>query len=99
MVTTGGMRIEQVWLNGTWADVQQAVDKALPGRTNRLSGNQRGKVLVLSISDLRPNEWYLLDMEKSTMSRVAQSRPGLEHIPTSSGALRTKAMVCARWIT
>lgn len=81
MVATGGMRIEQVWLNGTWAGVQQAVDKALPGRTNRLSGNPRGKVLVLSISDIRPNEWYLLDMEKSTMSRVAQGRPGLEHIP------------------
>jgi hypothetical protein len=72
-----------------------------PAPTPTVDGDHRwhGKVLVLSISDIRPNEWYLLDMEKSTMNRVAQSRPGLEHIPTSSGALRTKAMVCARWIT
>lgn len=79
-VVTGGMRTEQVWLDGKWAGVQQAVDIALPGRSNWLSGNPREKVLVRSGSDVVPDEWYLLDMEKSTMSLVGRSRPHLAGI-------------------
>ena len=79
-VTTGGMRTEEVWLNGTWAGVQQAVDAVLPGRSNRLSGNPRGNVLVYSSSDVVPGEWHLLDTKSSTLVLIGRRRSALERV-------------------
>jgi dienelactone hydrolase len=74
-VVTGGMRTEYVWLNGAWGGVQKSVDGVLPGRTNLLSGNPRGRVLVYSYSDVEPGEWHLLDTQKGTMRRLVRSHP------------------------
>lgn len=74
-VVTGGMRPDYVWLNGVWGGVQKSVDTVLPGRTNVLSGNPRGRVLVYSYSDIEPGEWHLLDTRKGTMRRLVKSHP------------------------
>jgi dienelactone hydrolase len=74
-VTTRGLRIEQMWLDAAWAQVQANVDVTLPNRFNTLSGNPRGKVLVYSQGDIDPGEWHLLDMEKVTLKTLAQRLP------------------------
>lgn len=66
-VRTRGMRTEEIWFDPLWSGVKQAVDQALPGRVNRLSGNAQGKVLVYSYSDIVPGEWHLLDTATGTM--------------------------------
>lgn len=74
-VTTRGMAPQDIWFDPVWAGVQRSVDLALPNRSNRLSGNPKGNVLVFSSGDQDAGTWYLLDMESKAMRLVARKRP------------------------
>jgi dienelactone hydrolase len=76
-VVTGGMVPQQIWFDAAWSRVQQAVDKALPNRINRISGNPKGKVLVNSHGDSEPGSWYLVDMADGSIRLVARSKPSV----------------------
>jgi dipeptidyl aminopeptidase/acylaminoacyl peptidase len=71
-VSTRGMRVQHVWFDSAWASAQQSVDLALPGHSNVLSGDPRGKMLVYSHSDLDPGIWYLVDMGKGQLRLLAR---------------------------
>ena len=64
------------WLDPDWDRVQQIVDSALPGRSNRLSwgGKVPHRVLVTSSSDTYPGGYFLLDTRTNKMERVAERR-------------------------
>lgn len=74
-VETTGMVPQLVWFDPAWAAVQQAVDRVLPHRINRLSGNPKDKVLVRSTADIDPGSWYLVDMHDNTVTFVASVKP------------------------
>ena len=77
-VMTAGMKPTQHWFDARWASLQAVVDAALPGHFNRLSGNSRGRVLILSHADIDPGRWFLLDTPTMRMQEIAQFRPGVE---------------------
>lgn len=79
-VETGGMVAQQVWLDARWNNVQQAVDRALPNRINRLSGDPKANVLVYSYGDVEPGTWYLVDMQNGSIRMVARSKPALAEV-------------------
>lgn len=74
-VITQGLKPQTHWFDEQWAEVQRAVDTALPGRVNHLSGDPKSRVLVLSFSDLDPGTWYLVDLKQKTFREVARFQP------------------------
>lgn len=74
-VTTAGLKRKTFWLDERWGALQATVDAALPGQSNVLSGDPRGRVLVFSSSDVDPGRWFLLDTVKMTLQQVAESNP------------------------
>jgi dipeptidyl aminopeptidase/acylaminoacyl peptidase len=76
--TTAGLKPVTQWLDPKWAEVQNEVDQALPGRVNVLSGNANGKVLILSSSDMDPGQWFVLDTATWTMRVLFDVRAGIK---------------------
>ena len=88
-VVTLGMKPTVHWFDPKWAGVQQAVDAALPGRTNILSGSLRtGRVLVASSSDIDPGTWYLLDLATHALREIESRKPEIDR-----GAMRPMRVV------
>jgi dipeptidyl aminopeptidase/acylaminoacyl peptidase len=79
-IVSHGMKPRQIWLDEDWTDVQVAVDQALPGRINWLSGNPLGRVLVYSHSDVDAGRWLLLDVPKTLLRLLAVRLPNLEKV-------------------
>ena len=77
-VVTGGMKPTIHWFDAEWSALQQAVDAALPGRVNWLSGNKAGVVLVHSYGDVDPGRWFVLDVPSKSLRKLAASRPDLD---------------------
>ena len=73
-----GMKPEFYWMDTSWARVQATVDRALPGRSNRLSGEANKRVLVYSYSDTDPGRYFLLDLEQGKLEELFARRPWLE---------------------
>jgi len=71
------------WFDEDWARLQHAVDTALPGRMNLLTG-RTSRVLVYSYSDTDPGAYYLFDGDKRRLEPVATPRPAIkpETMPT-----------------
>lgn len=69
-VWTSGMQPQQIWFNPKWDALQQSVDKALPDRINRMSGDPANKVLVFSRGDVDPGTYYLLDTTKMELRKI-----------------------------
>jgi dipeptidyl aminopeptidase/acylaminoacyl peptidase len=76
-VVTMGMKPVRHWFDGRWAGLQKAVDSALPGRMNVLSGQSRGLVLVFSYADVDPGRWFTLDTRTMAMRPVFEARPDI----------------------
>jgi len=76
-VITGGMVPQEIWFDPLWQSAQQSVDKALPNRINRISGDPKGKILIYTRGDNEPGSWYLADMLSGSMQLVAQSKPSV----------------------
>jgi len=78
LVITAGMKPERYWLEPRWSAAQRSVDNALPGRINALSGDPKGRLLVLSWSDVDPGSWYLFDMKESKFELLVRSAPKID---------------------
>lgn len=76
-VTTGGLVPQEVWFDERWKTAQQAVDKALPNRINRISGDPQGKILVYSRGDTEAGSWYLADMKSASIRLLARRKPSV----------------------
>jgi dipeptidyl aminopeptidase/acylaminoacyl peptidase len=88
-VVTLGMRPETHWFEPRWAALQAAVDAALPGRVNFLSGHpDSGRILVLSSGDVDPGTWYLLDLASKALTRIESRKPEIDRT-----AMRPKQIV------
>lgn len=80
-----GVRVEAqqpttVWFDEALAKAQAAVDKALPGRSNRLlCGNCIGatRFVVESTGDRQPTEYLLFDTGAGKLTSLIASRPWL----------------------
>jgi dipeptidyl aminopeptidase/acylaminoacyl peptidase len=58
---THGLKPSTIWFDDAWQKIQAAVDAALPGAINLLSGKPDGMVMIYSYSDRDPGRWLLLD--------------------------------------
>jgi dipeptidyl aminopeptidase/acylaminoacyl peptidase len=77
-VATSGIKPQTHWFDARWAAVQRAVDEALPGHVNVLSGDPDKRVLVASDADVDPGRWYVLDTRTWKMREVAEVRPRID---------------------
>ena len=70
-----------VWLDPAMQAVQQRLDKLLPGTINLVtvaSGADVPWVLVESFSDTRPVALYLFNTKTADLSKVGETRPGID---------------------
>jgi dipeptidyl aminopeptidase/acylaminoacyl peptidase len=67
------------WFDETLAQVQVAMDKALPGNVNLLSPSaDRQHFVVTSFSDVSPGSFYLFDRKSGKLEWLADSRPWIK---------------------
>lgn len=82
-----------LWMDERRQALQRLVDKALPGRINRLQFSAGPRALVRSHADRQPARWYLLDTRDGRMQPLLQSRAGLnpQRLPSTEVlALRSR---------
>jgi len=77
-VITGGIKPTMHWFDETWAALQKSVDAALPGLINMLSGDPKGRVLILSVSDVDPGRWFVVDTRTSKFWEVGVALPAVD---------------------
>lgn len=69
------------WLDPGMKAIQQEVDKLLPATINLLSVPRRAEtpwILVRGYSDAIPPTYWLYNKDSKTVSKVGESRPGIE---------------------
>lgn len=67
------------WIDDTWQRTQDALDAALPGRTNRFAPPREGsRIIVSSYSDREAVSWYLFDSSARKLEPLAASYPNLK---------------------
>lgn len=80
------------WLVPQWRELQEMVDKALPGRVNILHGDPQTHVVVRSSSDASPPRFFLLDAKARKLSLLGASMPWIdEKTQARSDFIRYKA--------
>lgn len=79
-VRADGMAPRRVWLDPAWTKAQAAVDAALPGKINNLSGNPAHRLVVYSYSDTDPGSWYVMDMKALTLRGFASRLESLDGV-------------------
>lgn len=78
-VLTGGLQRRVFWFDERWARLQKAVDQALPGSINMISGaDPEGHVLVHSRSDVDPGRWHALDTRAMRLKEIASAMPDID---------------------
>jgi dipeptidyl aminopeptidase/acylaminoacyl peptidase len=78
VVATAGMKPALEWFDPAWAAMQKSVDAALPDRLNFIEGSLSGKLLIHSVSDIDPGQWFLLDVASASMRKVASAKPEID---------------------
>jgi len=78
LVVTEGMKPEIEWLDTRWSEIQQGLDKAVPGRINLVVGRTPDRALVYSHGDVDPGRWFLLDTTRMTLREIAAAKPGID---------------------
>jgi dienelactone hydrolase len=66
------------WFDDNLARLQEGIDAALPGRTNRLYCGECSTtrfIVILSASDRHPGEYLLFDRKTSSLQRIGVKRP------------------------
>lgn len=66
------------WFDATLKEMQATVDQALPGRANTLECRRclkTGRVMVTSMSDTQPAEYFLYDHRAKKLREFGSSRP------------------------
>lgn len=80
------------WLDPVWKERQTMVDRALPGKSNRLSGKVDNFLVVRSESDASPPRYYLLDAKVNRLSLLGISQPAVdEKLQARSDYIRYEA--------
>ena len=74
-----------LWLDPKWAARQAAVDRALQGKANVLSGKPDGPIVIRSYSDTSPARYYLMDPLLGKVSLLGASRPWVDEKHQSPG--------------
>jgi dipeptidyl aminopeptidase/acylaminoacyl peptidase len=74
---TVGMRPEIHWFEPKEAELQRAIDAALPNRINRFAGELDKAVLIYSYGDVDPGRWFILDMRTKSLKPVGARLPQL----------------------
>jgi dipeptidyl aminopeptidase/acylaminoacyl peptidase len=69
-VVTHGLKPVTYWFDADWQRIQRAVDAALPGAVNVLSGHPNGTVLIYTYSDRSPGRWLVLDTQHMRMKGI-----------------------------
>jgi len=78
-VVTLGMKTTVHWFDPRWAAVQRAVDVALPGRINSLSGSfEAGRLLVFSTGDVDPGTWHILELAGMSLRAIDVRKPEID---------------------
>jgi dipeptidyl aminopeptidase/acylaminoacyl peptidase len=77
-VITEGMIPKTEWFDEAWAQMQGAVDGALPGHVNTLSGDVKRSLLVFSYSDVDPGSWYLLNVAGMKLRLIGHRRDAID---------------------
>lgn len=70
-------RQQVAYFNKTWANVQAALDKALPATNNLIVSNARDKdrYLVKAFSDKEPGTYYYFDAATNRLDLLAHAQP------------------------
>lgn len=72
-------RREVTWIDERYANVQALLDATFPGKINRFTRlNERGRVLVTSVSDVDPVKFYLFDEKGKSIEELFSSRPWIQ---------------------
>lgn len=73
-------RRKAFYFDPRYASAAALIDKALPGRFNAITGSSRDaqRMVVHSISDTRPDEYFLFDRKKAALTLIASEYPRLE---------------------
>lgn len=67
------------WFDEELARIQAAIDRALPGTVNRLSGSRdRSRFIVTSRSDVKPASFYLFDRKAGKLEWLADAAPWID---------------------
>jgi dipeptidyl aminopeptidase/acylaminoacyl peptidase len=66
------------WIHPAWKAHQEAVDAALPGRVNTLSGKAENVILVRTESDTSPARYFLFDTKAKKLSLLGVTRPWID---------------------
>lgn len=74
-------RPRSYWFDDKLHALQAGIDKALPGRFNRIFCGRCAETrffVIRSSSDQEPGEYFLLDREKGTLALLGKSRPWID---------------------
>jgi dipeptidyl aminopeptidase/acylaminoacyl peptidase len=76
-------RVRRKFFDQKAADVYASIDDALPGSDNSVVGASRDgtKLLISSRADVRPTNFYVLDITTNKMLRIGSSNPALAKSP------------------
>ncbi len=80
-VVTNGLKPTTWWFEPDWQRIQRAVDAAIPGAVNTLSGDPKGAVLIASHADREPGRWLLLDTTRMKMKTVGHAMLNFDTAP------------------
>lgn len=69
-----GAKPGYAWFDEDWAKLAATIDRALPDRFNAIARGEANSVLVTSISDRHPGDWYLLDLAARKLEFVGAQR-------------------------
>lgn len=70
---------ETVWIDETEARTQAMLDRALPGvKSTFVRFPNSSRLLVTTVSDVKPTGYYILDEQKRTLEELFSTRPWLE---------------------
>lgn len=72
-----GERSGTYWLDPKRREIQETIDKALPGKVNKLQFTPT-RVLVSSYSDQDPGRYLVYDPAKDALEQVGASRPWID---------------------
>ncbi|MDP9125463.1 MAG: S9 family peptidase [Pseudomonadota bacterium] len=79
-VATEGLQAQTVWFDQRMANLQAAIDAALPGHINELQGSVGTRILVTTFSDVDPGKYLLLDTGTKTLKEIAAARPQIDPV-------------------
>ncbi len=79
-VSTRGLKPERYWFDERKANIQAAIDAALPDNINTFAGDPEKRLLISSYSDTNPGSWSVLEVPAMKLRPIVSARPWLDNI-------------------